>query len=139
MLEFWQQKEQDTALQWGTLGYEQDESIRCEFKDFEKLKITGKQTLYFSRRKKNWLLFNSFARIFLFCSVVIGTVAGIYILRSQLASTSASAAGTAAFVSSFMNAVQVQFYGFLFAWRSEKLTDSENHRTDSEYEDRWVA
>jgi len=136
MLEFWQQKEQDTALQWGTLGYEQEESIRSEFKDFEKIKITGKQTLYFSQRKKNWLLFKSFARIFVFCSAVIGTVAGIYILRSYLSSISESVAGSAAYVSSIMNAVQVLIYGSLYEKESVKLTDSENHRTDSEYEDR---
>lgn len=136
MLEYWQQAEKNIALEWGTLGFEQQESIRSEFKDFEKIKVTGKQTFYFPQRKKNWLLLKSFGQIFAFCSVVIGTVAGIYKLRAFLSSYNEDTAGSAALVSSFLNAFQVQFFGYLYTNYSEQLTDSENHRTDSEYEDR---
>lgn len=136
MLEYWKQEEAHTAMKWGTLDFIEEESVRSEFKDFEKVQVTGKQTLYFDRVKKRWLLLRSFCLILGFCGIVIATVAGIYILRVDLSKRSKSGYDSAAFVSSFMNAAQVQFFGYLFALVSEDLTDSENHRTDTEYEDR---
>jgi hypothetical protein len=139
MLEFWKRKEKFTALEWGMLDFEATEAIRAEFKDFEKISLTGEETLYFSPEKKRNLLALSFFIIILLCCAVIGTTACIYVIRYQLASANADGALAASFVPSIMNTLQIQIYGLIFAQLSDYLTDIENHMTDTQYEDSMIT
>jgi hypothetical protein len=136
MLEYWKREEKFTALAWGTLGFEDVENIRAEFTDYEKVDLTGEQVLYFSPDKKRVRVSISFLIIIILCIVVVGTVALIYIIRGALARENASAASASAVVASVLNAIQIQVYGSVYNFMAQRLTDRENHKTDTQYEDR---
>ncbi len=127
MLEFWKRKEKFTALEWGMLGYEAEEPVRAEFTDYEKISLTGEETLYFNQNKKRDLISMSFFIIILMCFAVVGTTACIYLIRYALSKSNQSANESAPIVASILNAIQIQIYGYLYSNVAEFLTDRENH------------
>lgn len=136
MLEYWKRLEKYTALEWGTLGFEAVENVRAEFTDYERVDLTGQQVLYFSPDKKRWRVSISFMIIIILCVVVVGTVALIYIIRGALARSNSTGSQSSAVVASVLNAIQIQVYGLIYSFMAERLNDRENHKTDTQYEDR---
>ena len=137
MLEFWKRKEKTTAMKWGMAGYEAEEKDRPEFYG-ESMKsfINGKEVLFFPKAKKLWLIGQSFVVIVSMVCVVVGFVVGIYMARFALEKVDKGAASP---VASILNAMQIQFCNFVFGEIAERLTDRENHRTDTQFEDSLIA
>jgi anoctamin-10/anoctamin-7 len=137
MLEFWKRKEKQTAMEWGMVGFEDEEKDRPEFYG-ENMKsfINGKEVLFFPDAKKYLLLTQSFITIACMVCIVVGFVAGIYAIRFAIQEQNKTAASP---VASILNSIQIQFCNFVFGKIAELLTERENHRTDTQYEDSLIA
>ncbi len=139
MLEYWKRCESETAMRWGMLDYESLELDRPEFKgDLIKSYINGKDMLYFpvSKAQKRLAVSQSVITTFIMC--VIGVVAGIYVLRFSLQKKDSSAP-YASVVASILNTVQITIFNMIYQVIALKLTDRENHRTDTLYEDSMIV
>jgi hypothetical protein len=68
--------------------------------------------------------------------MVIGVVAAIYVLRFALESDIGT---NASVVASVLNSVQIAVFNVIYGFIAKKLTDFENNRTDSEYQDSMIV
>lgn len=67
---------------------------------------------------------------------MISQVISIYIIRNALAKSIGS---DAQLVASLANSIQIQVFNFLYSKLADYLTERENHRTDTEFEDSMIA
>eukprot|EP01038_Epipyxis_sp_PR26KG_P015834 gene15834-21454_t len=136
MLEFWKRRESLTSLEWGMSTYEKEELPRPEFKGkVVKSYINGKDIIFDppSRRTSRQALTSSAVSTFLM--LVIAVVGSIYYMRFALASKLGS---NTSIIASVLNAVQIQVFNMLYQILAVKLTNNENHRTDTQYEDSMI-
>jgi hypothetical protein len=139
MLEYWKRQEATTALYWGMSDFEQLEQDRPEFVgETIKSYINGQDMTYFPSTSSKTRARFSLSVIISFIAAVLGTVAGIYILRFQLEASSETR-GKASTVASILNTVQITVFNFIYQMVAQKLTDLENHRTDTAYEDSLIV
>jgi hypothetical protein len=137
MLEFWKRKEKLTALSWGMIDFEKSEVSRPEFRGtMTQSLIDGKQILFFSDKQRQPLVYQSMIIISCMICLVVGVVISIYIIRNALAKSIGS---QAQLVASSANALQIQVFNFLYSLLADYLTERENHRTDTEFEDSMIA
>lgn len=138
MLEFWKRKEKTAAMKWGMVGFEDEQKDRPEFTG-DKMEVSfidGKEMAYFPKHQQLLRLTASFVAISCMVALVIACVVGIYMARFAIEKANEGAASP---VASLLNAIQIQFCNFVFGAIAEKLTDLENHRTDTQYEDSLIA
>lgn len=136
-LENWKRTEKTTAMEWGTVGYEEEEQSRPQFKGETILSpVTGKPVLYFSRQERAKRSFKSQWIIMGLVFVVIIVIAAIFTLRIVIARFNVNAASISA---SLLIAIQIQVLNGYFGELAIKLNNYENHRTDTEYEDALIA
>ncbi|CAM9546066.1 unnamed protein product, partial [Ectocarpus sp. 8 AP-2014] len=82
MLEFWKRKEKRVALEWGMIGFENDEQARPEYKgEFIPSPIDGKTILYYPTHKKAWKSRRATAVILSMVTIVVGCIAAVYAFR----------------------------------------------------------
>lgn len=137
MLEYWKRAEATVALKWGMTNFERTESERPEFKGDEiKSYITGRPMLYFhsSIESRRHALSQTVVGTFIF--LVLGIVTGIYTLRFSL---QPSIGSNASIVASVLNTIQIQVINMIYQVVAVKLTNRENHKTDTEYEDAMIS
>ena len=141
-LEHWKRTEKNTAMKWGTIGFEAAEVARPQFVGETLLSpVHGKPYLYYPREKRARQEFVSSAVIYAFIGVVVAVIACIFALRIAINSTGAAVGGVelASVVASVLLAIQIQVFNGVFQDVALKLNDKENHRTDTEYEDALIA
>lgn len=139
MLEYWKQKENRIALEWGMTNFEDKEPDRPEFiGEAINSFVDGSMMLYFPEEEKNNRLCGSATVIILFIALVIGVVLSIYELRFAM-QKSASQSPYASTTASILNSIQILVFNMLYQLAVEKLTDEENHRTDTMYEDSVIS
>ena len=137
MLEFWKRKEKDFAIRWGTLDFEENEQDRSEFKGQAiKSFIQDGQMRYYPSRTRCINIFQSSIVVVALIAVVIGAVAGIYLMRESLQHEVGSAAQS---ITSVVNVVQIQIMNFTYNFLVTELTNRENHRTETDYEDSMIT
>lgn len=137
MLEYWKRKEQLKAVDWGMTSFEDTEPDRPEFKGaLIRSYIDGDETLYFSPDEFTSRFASSQGVILTFMMVVVGCVASIYVLRFSLQADIGANAST---VASILNTIQITILNSIYQFVATALTDSENHRTDTEYEDNLIT
>lgn len=137
MLEFWKRKEMVVALVWGMTDFEAKEPDRPEF-DGEYITsfVDGKETLYFAPKEKVGRQFISQTIVAFFVLLVLGTVTSIYVIRFALQSQLGVGASILA---SVLNTIQITVFNMIYQQVAVKLTDDENHRTDTMYEDSMIV
>ena len=134
MLEFWKREESMTALKWGMVGYEDTERDRPDFKGkMIKSYIDGKKIKYFPTAQRNMLITVSSIAITLAICIVIGIVSVIYVLRYMVLPES-----SAQTIASICNSVQIQITNLLYSMLANALTEMENYRTETEFEDSMI-
>jgi hypothetical protein len=142
-LEYWKRKENLYAMRWGMTGFEAEEQTRPQYKGEEIASpVTGKKYLYFPRQEANIRLIKSVTVITGFIALVIAVVGSIFILKLVLSQIRAMTWGSiqmAGIIASIANAVQIQVMNMIYGDVAIKLTNFENHRTDTEYEDALIA
>lgn len=136
MLEYWKRKEKMQAMMWGTVGFEMKEVDRPEFKgELKKSVVNGKETVYFPNRVREKYISQSMLVIGSMIMLVLGVVGSIYVIRAALTPDMGS---DAQYVASILNAIQIQVFNFLYSMIADFLTERENHRTDTEFEDAMI-
>ncbi len=133
MLEYWEREENRTMLRWGMTDFDRKEALRPQFVgDMVVSPINGRPIVYFPVTRSLFVKIVSYLIVFLFLLVVISVVIGIYMLRFILQSNE-STAQYASMIASTMNSIQVSVFNSIYAWLAVKLTDFENHATNSHY------
>lgn len=139
MLEHWKRREAKTALRWGMSDFEQLEQDRPEFAgEVIKSFINGRDMTYFPPSQSQTRLRLSQTMITLFVAIVIGVVAAIYVFRFYLQGISGTAPYSS-LVASVLNTVQITVFNIIYQKLAKMLTDRENHRTDTQYEDSLIV
>jgi len=138
-LENWKRKEVQLAMEWGMDGYQTEEQDRPEFSGIKSFSpVTGKETLYFPSHMRRGRIWRSYGLVCMSLTVVIGSLAlmlfGRRVLQMMPLLTYYSAE-----ISSIAIAVQIEVLNYMFYSVALHLNDSENHRTDSEYEDALIT
>lgn len=138
MLETWKREEKRIAMRWGMSDFEQTELDRPEFNGvLINSYIDGSELKYYPEMTRSTKVAFSLVIISLMIAMVVGTVTGIYIMRFSLqVGKTAPMASTAA---SVCNTIQITIFNMIYSTLSVKLTDFENHRTDTDYEDSMIT
>ncbi len=104
--------------------------------------IDGSDMIYFARNEFMFRLSVSANVITVLIFIVIAVVAGIFFLRIVLTRTSALTVGgmqLGSTITAIINAVQIQVLNALYNSVAIALTDYENHRTNTAYEDSLIG
>lgn len=70
--------------------------------------------------------------------LIIGATASIYIIRAEM-DRNDEVRSNSATIASILNAVQIQIFNYIYGNLATRLTDMENHRTNTQYEDSMIA
>ena len=139
MLEYWKRQECFAALRWGMTDFEELEQDRPEFVgDIVKSYINGRDMMYFPPDKAQQLFSISQSIITGFIALVIGVVAAIYVFRFFLQENSDTSAYSST-IASVLNTIQITIFNMIYQYLAKTLTDKENHRTDTQYEDSLIV
>lgn len=140
MLEYWKRLESSTAMRWGMSDYEQQEQDRPEYTgEAMKSFVNGRMITYNPPNVSRQVKTVTQIIIACFIAVVIGVVAGIYVFRFYLQRQKNGGGDYASTVASVLNTVQIMVFNAIYQVVATKLTDVENHRTDTAYEDSLIV
>lgn len=142
-LEYWKRKEKTAAMRWGTVGFEDEEQARPEFEgEIIHSPVNGQEMRYFPRNEFLFRVCMSTNVISVLVMVVLAVVAGIFTLRIFLSQMRALVVGgtqLGGIITALINAIQIQVLNAIYNVIAIRLTQYENHRTDTEYEDSLIA
>jgi len=142
MLEFWKRAEAGYALEWGMIGFEEEQQDRPEFQPEgeEKSIITGEVEKYYPEWKVALHKTVSYGVIGTALAIVIAAVVAIIIFRlwSEGANND-TLQEYGSGIASLGNAVCIMIFNEMYTGIAIKLTEWENPRTDTEYEDSLIA
>jgi hypothetical protein len=120
-------------------NFEKKEQSRPEFEGkLTKSHINGEVILYYPQNKLAKLQMFSRSIVGAAAFLVLCVVAAIYVLRFSLQQRSETNAYSST-IASILNAVQIQIFNILYQKISVILTNNENHRTDTLYEDSMIV
>lgn len=142
MLEYWKRTEKTKAMEWGMTEFEEEEQDRQGFEGTMQVSfIDGKMRKYFSPAERKRRSFFSYALISLMVFLVIGFVACIFVMKFYMVieSEDGTVNSLGSPLSSVANAVQIQVLNYFYSELAIWLTNRENHRTNTEYEDALIV
>ena len=135
-LEFWKRKEKYVAMEWGMIGFEETETARPSFHGTASISpVTGKPVIHFSKYERSLKSAKSFMLIFGCILVIFICLVIVFAIRTTIVKFSLN---DGVIFSSIIFALQILILGALFDEFAVKLNDSENHRTETDYEDSLV-
>ena len=154
MLEFWKRKEKSVSIEWGTVGCEDDEPDRPTFHGDNHEHITsfidGQEGYqYYPSWKRNRKVASAYAAVGFCMLCVLGMVSSIYYTqhvarKSPFFHCSGNldddtvrkkCFSIAQYIASAINAIQIQILNYSFPRFARTLTESENNRTDTIFQD----
>jgi anoctamin-10/anoctamin-7 len=155
-LESWKRTEKQTACRWGMVDFEQEQQPRPEFDAisfWRESPVTGQQEKYFPDELRYPVLVYSTAISSTFIITVASAIVAIYIFKAFLSDPAPygkvyfgsgnpdddSSFALGSIIGSSMNAIQIMVMNVIYEKVAEKLTDKENHRTETEYEDALIS
>lgn len=144
MIEYWKRKEARKAMEWGMSNFEDVEAERPEFEGADAFSfIDGKPIKYFSPAEKVKKYTHSAMVIGGMILLVLCCVSGIFYLQyyvndQALADDDANKSSGNTGVS-ILSAVQILVLNSIYSGMAITLTDEENHRTDTEYDDSLIG
>jgi hypothetical protein len=137
-LEFWKRREATLVCEWGMKNFKEREQPRPEFRGEKSIDpVTGHQVKTFSPLKYFFLQFKSQVYIWFTLFMVLGSLVGIFSLRRVIADAAGNAVSV--FVTSVLNCAEIGVLNVVGNIMSHKLTDNENHRTPSDYENSLIV
>ena len=142
MLEYWKRAEAEYALKWGMLGFEEEQQDRPEFEPEgeERSIVDGQMEKYYPQWKVTLHKTISWGVISSAIIVVVAAVVAIIIFRLWSESSDHeifSEHGSS--IASFGNSICIMIFNEMYTGIAIKLTEWENPRTDTEYEDSLIA
>ncbi|XP_028401787.1 anoctamin-4-like isoform X2 [Dendronephthya gigantea] len=145
-LELWKRKNAELAYQWDVSDFEEQEPNRPQFygTKIQKDPITGKDVWVYPLLKKYKKLFGSLSVLLFMVCLVLAATAGIIIYRVisrvDLFDRKGSIGPTLASVtSSFLNTICIMVMGKCYQRLAVILTEWENHRTQTSYDDALIV
>ncbi len=139
MLLFWKRSEMTDALYWGQTDFKDHEMVLPEFKgQVIKSFIDGKDTIYFDPWVKSFHRYTASAAVVGLVAISIVTVGYIYVLKNDILSSLIGNIN-AQYVASALNGLQIAFYNTIYNSIAIYLTEYENHRTESQFEDALIS
>lgn len=144
MIEFWKRKQSRLAMEWGTSEFEQTEVVRPEFTATHYIPspITGKSEPYYSWRSFFAKVITSLLIVVICIGVVVSAIVGIFVFKVFVSLDTAPTGlsqETATYIALVINAVLILILGTVYKAIARKLTEWENHRTDTQFEDALIA
>jgi hypothetical protein len=140
-LEGWRRKESSLSILWGTTKFERVEVPRPQYKGVTRRSpITDEmEEIYYPTSKRVWIFIASASVSLLILSLVLGIVAGLIILKSEITdSLVVSGINFAGPVVSIINAVQIIVFNVLYGKLAKIMTNMENHKTENQYQDSYI-
>ena len=147
MLEYWKRTEKENSLRWGTLDFDKTETDRPEFKEDEMMEdfIHGefvkdpnaKSMKFVNPGKQSCRYTESVIVVGAWILLVVGVVIAIYVVRMLVLAEPLGS--NAASVASGMNSIQIVIFNILFTGVCKTMTEFENQRTDTQYEDSLIG
>ena len=141
-LEVWKRKEAAMAIQWGQMKFEQIEIPRPQFMGKQRRSpITDEMDeIHYEWTKRAKYVCLAIMVTSVIITMVLGIVAGLLIFR-KLYSNKYTIDGVdyTVIICSILNAIQIQFFNFIYSKVVKKLTDLENHKTQVQYEDSLIV
>ena len=92
--------------------------------------------MYFPSKLRSKFVVQSALVVLVLILIVLGIVGSIYVLRWALTPSMGSSAQT---VASVLNAIQISILNYVYSLIADALTDRENHRTDTDFEDSMIT
>jgi len=130
LIKFWNRHNSWISAEWGTLDFAKTEPIRPQYEaPLDQDPVTGKlDRIKPTFGSRVWKAFFSGTVTLILISLVISIVTALFWEQQRKDSKwSAEAVG-------FVNGVQIQVFNYLYYYVAVYLTNWENHRTDSIYE-----
>ncbi len=141
-LENWKRVQNIKAMEWGTTGFEEEEQDRPQFQGEKVISpVTGKVELYFPRLKRFIMGTFTCSVVGVLVLIVIAVIACIFAVRIAISKSGFTISGydVSSIIASILISLQIQFLNSFFTDIAIRLNNSENHRTDTAYEDALIS
>ena len=136
LTEFWKRRSCIVSMKNGMIEFEETEIVRPSFRGVERLSLTdGTPQLYFPPAASHGILTGTFMLIAVLALACLGVIIAIYYMRYVLY---AKIGPNAQLVASVVNAISILLLGLAFDATAKALTELENQRTDTDYEDSLI-
>ncbi|KAI8604871.1 calcium-activated chloride channel-domain-containing protein [Dissophora ornata] len=139
-VEYWKRKSNVLAYQWNTLDFERHERSRPEFKptDTRISPVTGKKELFYPRFRQFLSFMISVMVVLISIAIVIVSVGSLLLFNVWLKNGEDRNPYTVSVITAIMNLVVIMILGTVYAKLAKFLTDNENHRRLTQYEDALI-
>ncbi|KAG0315396.1 Anoctamin-7, partial [Linnemannia gamsii] len=146
-VEYWKRKSAVLAYEWNTLDFEQLERARPEFKPTgtRTSPVTGKLELYYPRYKQVVSIFTSILVVLISIGIVIISVGSLMLFNLYMKKNDdpqSFRAGlnknVATVLTALLSLVVIVVLGTIYAKLAQILTDNENHKRLTQYEDALI-
>ncbi|XP_060553773.1 anoctamin-7-like [Ruditapes philippinarum] len=145
-LEIWKRKQAELAYQWDVEQFEETEPDRPEFYGTKVRKdpVTYENDWYYPSARRAWKLFISAMTLLFMVMLVLASVMGVIVYRVVATVDycpdlpDSECLFVATIVSSLLNAISILILGKVYDLLAVKLTDWENHRTQTMYNDALI-
>jgi anoctamin-10/anoctamin-7 len=148
-LEFWKRRNATLAMEWGMTEFEEEEQDRPQFEgELVPSPINGEMIKRPDPKRQLQRFTQGCFVVFTMVSMVLGVVTGIYYFRfwatqadnyNQFSWLGLEGKFVAGIIASALNAVQIQVMGAIYQGIAVRMTDRENHRTDTAWEDALIT
>ncbi|KAH9084352.1 hypothetical protein LEN26_020881 [Aphanomyces euteiches] len=145
-LKYWIRKQWVFCLRWGMSDFHEEEQVRPQFQgELMRDPATGSRMRYFSDKQRRWRLLFSWFILVILIGIVLVFVAFIFYLRFHFKGNhffdfpyfGLKNIGTQC--ASMANVAQIFMMSQVYNYVCHSLNNFENHRTDSDYENHFVA
>ncbi|KAF9918176.1 Anoctamin-7 [Lobosporangium transversale] len=137
-VEYWKRKSNILAYQWNTSDFERRERARPEFKPTgtRVSPVTGKMELYYPRYKQLISILISILIVLVSIAIVIVSVGSLILFNIWFRNSGTQRNPyVVSAVTAIMNLAVIMLLGTVYARLAKFLTDNENHRRLTQYED----
>ncbi|KAF9968830.1 Anoctamin-7 [Actinomortierella ambigua] len=138
--EFWKRKSNVLAYRWNMLDYERRERARPEFKPtgVRISPITGKRELYYPRYKQLVSLIMSVIVVIVAIAIVVVSVGSLMVFNIWLRNKKTLNPNAVTVITAVLNLIVIVLLGTVYARVARVLTDAENHKRRTQYEDSMI-
>ncbi|XP_065059124.1 anoctamin-7-like [Rhopilema esculentum] len=142
-LEVWKRKNAELAYKWDVDSFEQQEPNRPQFygTELQLNPITGLYEPFYPPLKKTLKSMGSMALIFFMVLLVIGSLISVIVYRI-ISRVDWFVGQNSIFLSnvtsSVLNSTSIMLLGYFYKALGKKLTEWENHRTQTQFEDSLI-
>ena len=131
LMEYWKQKEATMAMKWGMSDFESEEADRPEYKgEIIKSPVDGSDMTFYPEAKRACSQMIAMCVTAFMILLVMAFIGVVFWLKSL--------PGLWPDYASLINSVGIQVFNAVYNIMAVTLTDNENYRTDTQYEDSLI-